>query len=1084
MNSMQKFIGLKSVDFFIRRELGKANASPFVAHVDLGASDQDKVAKGLQEFVGGRPEKIALALDRFPAAASWYLAVNLAQNYRSGADNNAPTSAIYPHIEKAFRTQPIVYALRFTLALAFRRAANKLGLVLSPPDSNFYSDAYVCQAGIAKSQLPALTRAFLKAEAVYGSPPDEDTQRLNMWEVRAAQTFAHGLTRLQNIMVWDDTAYHAGVFARVRRNDVAGPLSQAMAEAIGEIQASGGVKGISLEERPRLALVDGAPALIAPGHCAIEASCNGRGRSVAAGRSWELPAPWCGYITVTEPDAEGNGDGSFEMAFLPSLESIVIFDADSGVMLGQISSDGASLAVDAREVAIASRTRISSEHLQSQQLGSEAHVLFLETGTAQRLIVGGCEYTLTPPARPRILLDADRLLPGSGGGLFCHPRALIVTFPDEVPDKAILTINHPAMNEPINLPIAESGRVDLQNILPRFGPAGPLATSVTIGDGGRPLIRSSQWVWPGLHGLDGFAFDGPIPENFVQEKSEFVAVGDDRLGLEASATWRNARIAFQHRDRVTSYTIPRPGMSVSLVDDYGRERPHQLGNRITISPGSHERLVIRTDDPAAILVIRGNREESSFGSSGVRRLSLSALDGKGVDNRIQYLPQGDPRQVLTIAELSLSTEPADFLIERDQRRQCLNVKTEFNGLIDAVRLNLTDFENQEDQEWTAPLGRMPASGSQTPLFWGSAEYGPHGSHTSSLQLHIDDRLFDGCRLGELSFRLEGEERFRELRNLRGDSYLFLAGDRPAFESSRAYLTACEVLNRCVARETWHTMKPIVGAWTAAGFDLTVQERHDILLRGWGRPLPPGQSSSWVPLRHPIEIDPELLSVDPIHFHALGDEGDGTNELAALHRLAVADRVRDAATALLVEPTFFLGFANWQDAERRSVPLRDFSLKALMTVRNLMPPDLRPSSSWRPTDGRLTDRHHEWCVEHFIDRFEMAMPNPEANAERMVRLNRMINIIARDHRDRGIPVSEQLVDRCQIASGIAVFISSACQAWRKKTFPALLAELSHRADAPQALILEDLGLLLRLAPELTAFYLLLWELVCMTERRTG
>ncbi|MFA7585739.1 MAG: hypothetical protein WCY11_06015, partial [Novosphingobium sp.] len=602
--------------------------------------------------------------------------------------------------------------------------------------------------------------------------------------------------------------------------------------------------------------------------------------------------------------------------------------------------------------------------------------------------------------------------------------------------------------------------------------------------GGRTLVRSSQWVWPGLTGLDGFAFDGPIPPNLVSDQSENIVIGDQRVGLNASTAWRNARIAVSEGNRVIVFALSRPGRSASIVDEYGRERPHAMGARITVLHGSTDRLVIRTDDPGAKLIIRGRAEESSFGSSGVRRLDLAALAHSGWDNRILYLPGGDAHRAETLAELGLSTEPASFTIERNARDRCLRIRAQFDVPIDAVRLTLEGLNGEETCHWVAPLGRRPADGNHSPKFWGTAEYGKRSATGSDLTLVIDDQLIDSCRVGELSVRIEGEERYRELRNMRGDAFLFLTDGQPSLPSTSAFLAANDLLSRCVAPETWDFVKPIVPAWREAGMAQVERGRTEELLRAWGRPLPVGQASTWVPLRHPVEIAPELLSLDTVYFHAFGVEGDGTEELEQLHRLASIERVREASEVLLVDPLFFLGFANWQEAERKSERLRDFSFPRLISTRKLMAQPKASPSLWRPSDGRLSDWHHEWCIDRFIDRFQLAMPDDTSNHERMLRLNRMITAMSRDYKDEAVPISELLGDRCHLAHGVAPFLFAAAKAWRFKTFAAFLRDLSHRTSTAREMLLEDIGFLLRLAPELTAFYLLLWELVRMTERQNA
>ena len=276
---------------------------------------------------------------------------------------------------------------------------------------------------------------------------------------------------------------------------------------------------------------------------------------------------------------------------------------------------------------------------------------------------------------------------------------------------------------------------------------------------------------------------------------------------------------------------------------------------------------------------------------------------------------------------------------------------------------------------------------------------------------------------------------------------------------------------------------MITAWREAGEVLAAKGDRETLIRGWGVPLPPGQSTSWVPLHHPIEIDHELLSAGLINFHAIGENGEGTAELAQLYRLAAFRKVREAAEVLEVDPTFFCGFSNFQDVrDDPRLRLRDFSFARLVQMRGMMVLSGGAPSSWQPSCGRLTKWHHEWCVEQFIERFQLAMPDDTSNHERMMRLNKMVNALPRDRRRNSFPVSSTLSDRCHLSINLASFISVAVHAWRNQTFGDLLLELCTATEVSRGQFLQDMGLLLRLAPELTAFYMLLWELVCMSENK--
>lgn len=1063
--------GLQAVNFVIRRALSRGTSSPFIAHVPLPNSDEAKVRAGLTDIVRGRAEGIVAALERFPAASAWLLASSLARHY--GSDGDIAANAVWPHVAQTFGTAPIARAdHRQAIAAAFRRAAMRYGLVVPSADA-WPVDMFVCQAGVARAQLPGLVRAFMRAEAAFGEPPRDDTQRLNMWEVRAAQSFAFGLSRAQKIMVWDESAYHAGCYADARKGQLGLPLAREMADAIAAIEAVGGVGRGEASERPRIALVDGAPALVAPTRAELQAQIGGRERRIAAGRTYELTAPWPATITARIEGEDGRTD-QVELPFLSGLGSIALFDADSGVLLDTPPPNRDTVAVDAREVAIASRCSFRADSEPSQQIGTEAHLAFVPLRGGFEIEIGQRSVRVSPPSRPRISLSATRIASGPGGGLFSHPQSLEITFPGPVPENVVLTIQHPALHAPITQAITGNTILDLAEMLPGAGPIAPLRATLSLGQEGRVLVRASQWTWPGLRGLDGYAFDGPKPPNLDRDRSSAIVWGGVRLGMDANDTsWREAELAVTGQPG--SFTLRRPGFSVALVDELGRERAHEMGARIAVLPGSTERLVIRTPDLEARLRVRGRLEEASFGTSGVRRLALASLVDAGADNRIVYVPADRHQAEQVIAELELSTAPRSLAIERNGGAGITIVKAHFDAPIDAVRLHLESLRGAPALEWDVALGRRPVDGRQSPAFGGAIE-------GEALTLWLQEaQLAADCRIAELSVRIEGEERFRALRNLRGDAYLFLLGEPLDRMGTTGFIAASALLGRCVAPETWAFVAPVVPAWRQAGMALLEQRRPDALFRALGLPLPPGQTASWVPLRHPVEIDPALLSADIVHFHAVGEEGDGTGELATLHRIAALDRVRQAAEALEVEPFFYLGFSNFQQASvNPSVRLNGFSFERMVQLWRTLAQGERPPALWRPADGRLGPWHHAWCVDRFVERYAAATPDETSNRDRALRLNRLVNALPWQRRACHAPVPERIGERCQLAEPVANLLSVATRAWRNQNFSDVLADLCQRTEADGETVLADIGFLLRLAPELAAFYLLLWELVRMSE----
>ena len=358
-------------------------------------------------------------------------------------------------------------------------------------------------------------------------------------------------------MMWDESAYHAGCYADARKGQLGLPLAREMAETIATIEAVGGVGRGEASERPRIALVDGAPALVAPPRSELQARIGGRERRIPAGRTYELAAPWPATIAASIEGEDGRTE-QVEISFLSAIGGIALFDADSGVLLDIPPPNRETVSIDAREVAIASRSSFRADGEPSQQIGAEAHLAFAPLRGGFEIEVGGRSVRVAPPSRPRISLSATRIASGPGGGLFSHPQSLEITFPGPTPENVVLTIQHPALHGPITQAITGNTILDLAEMLPGAGPVAPLRATLSLGQEGRVLVRASQWTWPGLRGLDGYAFDGPKPPNLDRDRSFAIAWGGARLGMDANdRSWREAELAVTGQPG--SFALRRPG---------------------------------------------------------------------------------------------------------------------------------------------------------------------------------------------------------------------------------------------------------------------------------------------------------------------------------------------------------------------------------------------------------------------------------------------------------------------------------------------------------------------------------------------
>lgn len=386
------------------------------------------------------------------------------------------------------------------------------------------------------------------------------------------------------------------------------------------------------------------------------------------------------------------------------------------------------------------------------------------------------------------------------------------------------------------------------------------------------------------------------------------------------------------------------------------------------------------------------------------------------------------------------------------------------------------------------LARLPVDNPVSHLLDGEVE--PSSDGTSSIKLRIaDESHWSDFAVAELAIRRQNDDRWSPLRSRRGDSYpIVLArhlqdgshvADRPG--GQLLFLRLSDLLSRCHAPECWECLQKLQRLWRELGSSLaSSSEGKRTLLRSWARPLPLDISSTWVPLRHPIEVAPDLLSGDILNFHVFQGAGTDFEELGSLRHIAGLERVKEAIEALHVSPTFYTAFHNFAWVARNpNGSLLGFEIEKFVDHSANEPVEL--AAFWKPSDCRLTPRHHAWCISRFIDRFEQASPTgQQLNGVRTERLNQLVHSMPRNCRRMALPAPERLSDRLTLVDALPAFVSLTAKAARYGEAEAHWHSLATRVCRSQAEILEDVGFLLRLAPDLFAFYLLLWELVRRTE----
>ncbi len=187
----------------------EAGAPPFIGLIPLDEAARERAIERTRQFLDGRPDRLKGLFRQFPNLAAWLVTHSLSEGY---GDANR---AVYRHIVDTLRLPLDTQQQRKVLFSSFCSVCDRFGLPTRGFDRDI--DVYLLHAGVSQAQLPHLIDAFLRQEAAFGPPPVETTVLLNRWEDDALYFLPPAVNVLRRAILWDETAWHAALFARIQK---------------------------------------------------------------------------------------------------------------------------------------------------------------------------------------------------------------------------------------------------------------------------------------------------------------------------------------------------------------------------------------------------------------------------------------------------------------------------------------------------------------------------------------------------------------------------------------------------------------------------------------------------------------------------------------------------------------------------------------------------------------------------------------------------------------------------------------------------------------------------------------------------
>lgn len=1072
-------MGCAATNYLLQRKIKSGEEPPFIGLVDLKETQAQQAIARTRVFLRGDPRRIQDLFSEFSYLAAWIVASTMTRNYAE-VDNK-----VYRHLSDALEVPLDRDAVRKALHEGFHGLCVRLGM---PVDGLARMvDLYLLQAGVPQHMLDEVIDAFLRQEAQIGPPPTESTTLLNRWEDDALAYLHPTIVTPRRSILWDETAYHAGLFVRARhdgfvpRNDFEKRFESVL-RSRSDAVASGRARVTDSTPRPQLRWTsDGVSLLLPRAEGRFHVSFDGGSTlRLRGGESTPLPEPWPHRIAWQV----GSHDGT--LTLVDGAGTCAVFNAETGQRLRELLR-GEKAALDAVDVVILSREAFQVDGCPSLQQQSGVSIAYATLGRRPVCIaLGGGEIRLTAEPRRRITLREGVIADGPLGALRATTAVVrLETGLRTVEERVVrVTLGGETWDRRVQTDADGIAEMVVGDLLPTTSPPDPARVTLELRppeNAGRG-ISTTLFLWPGFVLFDGVLLASRgAPSNFLPAQSTHAGWdGHGNICLDPAGGYAAARVAFAIDGAVVPFEVPWPEATVTRYRADGGVHFVPLGAHVSLSPQDRaDTIRIRCPDADAGLTVRGRAEHGAFFASRVRNMAVRELLEPAVEHKV-VLHRRD-RFDLLLFEIAHALAPDAFALR--PTRAGLRASFAMPVVVDAVRLELED-EDGNTASAEAALYHRPTD--EAPVPWLSARIDDADVHRVSFEL-TDAAPGTGVRLARIFVRTPGQAAWQPLSAARGDTYAVALADMapPAERLDRRFQRLSRWLADCYPLECWPLVETTVKRrWEALGaalFETTAG--HSAMMRAATVPPPDHAAPSWVPIVHPLEIHPDLYEAEPGAFAALAaSEEPGLAELSLLAELA-SGRLRDRDD---LDPTAIIAFRNAAQAQHTGEPLIGFSVTRFLDLLVHPQIDVDPAAGWfwrgRP---RLGPAH--WRAAHlrFVDRLEVAglfvpdAPLEGLNSKRRLGLQLLIQAgyEACPHKERPQVPKRDAADAepDAIDNRAAATLCAFAFASRTRTANRYVDHLARSLGWTRHDVIVTLALLLRLGAEWFAFFMLMWQL---------
>lgn len=659
-----------------------AKSTPFIVDAPISEAQRAKATEVVRRI------SLAVLFQRCPTFAVWSVLTPLAQNY------GANTAEVYQHISRFVGEDLDSAYERDALKRSYRHAARKIGL---PVSGNEPTELFFAPLGPPRSRYPDLAAAFVATSLSLGPPAIEDTPSARSWQRRAVRERCANIPRLHKTIDFDRSAHCARRFEAWRRG--LEPLNSgeaALFEAYDQAAHSWG--------RSKADLV-GPPQIYWTGDClALEAERSSQMQriktgpfpvQIQSGSRHAVSAPWPASINWSF------GTTSRDIPFGPDEDHVLVFDADSGVLLTRSEIGTGEIQVAASRLVVLSRREFESPSFGPAMPALDRRYRVAWIAAGERIVFDNhAELDIITPRETAIWIDGQAIGHSGRRALIGGNGALRIQLDPEIGGRTrILRARLGEVIKYASLDLASDGTACVP--FSAFGFDAKAAPGKTVfevlapGAAGdfeaRAELSVATWLWPGFSRPEGPLVEFPRPINFNPTRSAGIRIQGDQLAVDLAASVEPPVLGLDLDDAPHEFQI-RTGAEVL--------RHHRMttqdkvvvprGARIFLGhAGRHDTLILQSSDRDADLLVLGNTWRRPFFARSRIEITAERLEqGEGGDDRIA-LKRKDGR-VEIFARITRRDDPRDISVDEDENRTRLSILPQQR--CDALRVRVETIE--------------------------------------------------------------------------------------------------------------------------------------------------------------------------------------------------------------------------------------------------------------------------------------------------------------------------------------------------------------------------------------------------------